>query len=253
MDADDWDGADLRQMLTLAAGRVSDRKLDLFNLWCCHALRPYLRDRRSVAAVRYAERHVDEGWAGGPEWTAIWLAAKQVVEELAEWAHRCPRTPAEHRARRVYAQAALVAQQTVSRDLPSRGVLPNSAYTANAYAWANDDSGPAAPDDSPAIQALREAHLRLQEAVFRDIVGDPFRPVDFDPRWRTSDAVGLAGRHTRTGCSSAYRCSPTPSWTPGATTGPSSAIAPAPARTPAAAGWWTGCSRRAEVTGPRRR
>jgi hypothetical protein len=192
MDADDWDGADLRQMLARAAGRVSDRKLDLFNLWCCHALRPYLRDRRSVAAVRYAERHLDDGWPDGVERAAVRLAAEEAVEELAQWAHRCPRTPAEYRARRVYAQAAQVAKQAVANDLPNRGVLSNAQLTAYAYAWANDDSGAASPDDSPASQALREAHLRLQESIFRDIVGHPFRPVEFDPRWRTTDAVGLA-------------------------------------------------------------
>jgi hypothetical protein len=196
MDADAWNRADLREMLTLAAGRVSDRKLDLFNLWCCHTLAPYLRDRRSVVAVRYAERHVDEGWPDTPERAAVRSSAKQAVEELAQWAHRCPRTPAEYRARRVYAQAALVAQQTVANDLPSRGVLSNSDYTAYAYSWANDDCGAASPDDSPTIQALRETHLRLQELIFRDIVGDPFRsvaaPASMLPRWRTADVVGLA-------------------------------------------------------------
>jgi len=29
-------------------------------------------------------------------------------------------------------------------------------------------------------------------AVLRDIFGNPFRPVAFDPRWRTADAVGVA-------------------------------------------------------------
>jgi hypothetical protein len=193
MDADEWDSADLRQMLTLAAGRLSDRKLDLFNLWCCHTLAPYLRDRRSVAAVRFTEQQVDEGSPDTAERAAVRLAAKLAVAELAQWSHRCPRTPAEYRARRVYAQAALVAQQTVgAADLPSRGVWSNSKYTANAYAWANDDSGSASPDDSPTIQALREAHLSVQESIFRDIVGDPFRPVAFDVRWRTDDVLGLA-------------------------------------------------------------
>jgi hypothetical protein len=28
--------------------------------------------------------------------------------------------------------------------------------------------------------------------VVKDVVGNPFRPVTFDPRWRTSDVVGLA-------------------------------------------------------------
>ena len=28
--------------------------------------------------------------------------------------------------------------------------------------------------------------------LLRDIFGNPFRPVAFDPRWRSADAVGLA-------------------------------------------------------------
>jgi hypothetical protein len=28
--------------------------------------------------------------------------------------------------------------------------------------------------------------------MFRDVVGNPFRPVAFDPAWRTSTAVALA-------------------------------------------------------------
>ena len=31
-----------------------------------------------------------------------------------------------------------------------------------------------------------------QVLILRDIFGNPFRPVAFDPRWRTSDVVGLA-------------------------------------------------------------
>ena len=32
----------------------------------------------------------------------------------------------------------------------------------------------------------------MQHAVFRDIVGDPAHPATFDPRWRTSDVIGVA-------------------------------------------------------------
>src|SRR5258705_183526 len=60
MAPDVWDVAGLGQMLNLAAGRVSDRKLDLFNGWACHALRPYLTDPRSRAAARYAEAHINQ-------------------------------------------------------------------------------------------------------------------------------------------------------------------------------------------------
>jgi len=61
-------------------------------------------------------------------------------------------------------------------------------FTAYAFAWANDERG----GDTPDREALRKDHLKLQAAVFRDIVGNPFRPVAFDPRWRTVDAVGVA-------------------------------------------------------------
>jgi hypothetical protein len=31
-----------------------------------------------------------------------------------------------------------------------------------------------------------------QAAIIKDIFGNPFRPIAFDPRWRTADTVGLA-------------------------------------------------------------
>jgi hypothetical protein len=37
--------------------------------------------------------------------------------------------------------------------------------------------------------ARRRKHFA---SIFRDIFGNPFRPVAFDPRWRTSDVVGVA-------------------------------------------------------------
>jgi hypothetical protein len=52
-----------------------------------------------------------------------------------------------------------------------------------------------------AAAALASNHLddprrrpvyRHVAALVRDIFGNPFRPVVFDPRWRTGDAVGLA-------------------------------------------------------------
>src|SRR5206468_12879549 len=108
MAPDLWDVAGLGQMLNLAAGRVSDRKLDLFNGWCCHALRPYLTDPRSRAAARYAEKHVDEGCPDGPEREATLEAAKKAVEELIKWADGAP-TALEIRRRRVYALTAQIA------------------------------------------------------------------------------------------------------------------------------------------------
>jgi hypothetical protein len=43
---------------------------------------------------------------------------------------------------------------------------------------------------SVALNTLAEESV--QASLFRDIFGNPFRPVSFDPSWRTSTAVALA-------------------------------------------------------------
>jgi hypothetical protein len=45
-----------------------------------------------------------------------------------------------------------------------------------------------------ASRSIRESERRRAEQceLLRDIFGNPFRPVAFDPRWRSADAVGLA-------------------------------------------------------------
>jgi hypothetical protein len=191
MSADRWTTASIPEMLDLAAGRMSPRKLDLFNVWCCQMLRPYLTDRRSVTAARFAERHVD---APSDEHTAeraaIQQAAHEAVVELNDWASSAM-NPAVYRKRRVYVQAAHVADQTISNTGRNRGVLANSKHTAHVFAWANDDGRDSllGPEGE---EGLTGVHFRKQEAVFREIVGNPFAAVEFNPRWRTSDVVGLA-------------------------------------------------------------
>jgi hypothetical protein len=182
-----WEAASLREMLALTAGKVSDRKLDLFNGWCCHALRPYLTDPRSRAAARYAEQHVDEGCPDTPEREAVLEAAKKAVEELIKWAHAAP-TNLEVRRRRVYALTAQIAQQALGHDQPNRGVWANALLTAHAFGYANDEP----PACLPGSEELRDEHLRLQATIFRDIVGNALDPVAFDSRWRTDDTLGLA-------------------------------------------------------------
>jgi hypothetical protein len=191
MSADGLELAGLQHILERFAGHISARKLDLFNNWCCQILRPYLTDRRSIAAARYAERNADDGWPDDEERLLVLDAARRAAHDLAAWEKAAP-TAAERRKRRVYAHAALVAQQSVDIDMPNRALVSNAKFTAYVFGWANDD-GPSAPrDGSPDSEGLRESHLRTQQAVFCDIVGDPARPVPFDPRWRTSDVIGVA-------------------------------------------------------------
>lgn len=188
MSADLWNSAGLQEMVSMAPGGLSPRKFNLFTNWCCHVLRPYLKDQRSIAAAQFAERHVDDRREHSNEAKALLEESRAAVADLTSWAKASP-TCAEWRRRRVYVLAAQVAQQAVGDDLPNGGVLSSSKYTAHALGWANADSSNGFDLDA---ERISDSHIRLQECIFREIVGNPFLPVDFDPRWRTDDVMGLA-------------------------------------------------------------
>ena len=86
-----------------------------------------------------------------------------------------------------------------------RGFERTAAGAANA--WSNLVSAAAATLHPIAVEAagialdqMIQFHLELMSrfdeagysAVAKDIFGNPFRPVAFDPRWRTADTVALA-------------------------------------------------------------
>ena len=49
----------------------------------------------------------------------------------------------------------------------------------------------AGKDERGVSTTARQAEYGVQVALIRDIFGNPFRPVTFDPAWRTSTAVAL--------------------------------------------------------------
>jgi hypothetical protein len=46
--------------------------------------------------------------------------------------------------------------------------------------------------DGTEADAAYEAEAEVQVRLLREIFGNPFRPVAFDPVWRTSDVMALA-------------------------------------------------------------
>ena len=188
MSAEQWNSAGLREMVSFASSGLTPRGFKHFTNWCCDVLRPYLTDRRSIAAAQFADRHVDDRHEHASEQRTLFHAARAAISDLTKWTKASP-TCAEWRRRRVYVFAAQVAQQAVGNVLPNGGVLSSSKYTAYALGWANAD--PSRSFDCE-TERIRENHLRLQESIFREIVGNPFLDIEFDPRWRTGDVLGLA-------------------------------------------------------------
>jgi hypothetical protein len=152
-------------MLGFLADRGADRKLRLFACACCRRIWDRLPDERSRAAVECAERFAD-GMA--------------TVEELR--AHYRP------------AREVSVAPRHGDPDDPQQYTLLAASDTAYGSPWmaaasaSVDASWPAADEPADRMTAEWAAHA----ALLRDLFGNPFRSVLFDPRWRTGDVVALA-------------------------------------------------------------
>ncbi|MFO0825533.1 MAG: hypothetical protein U0792_20835 [Gemmataceae bacterium] len=156
---------------------VSERKLRLFTCACCRLMWHNLVDSRSRRAVEVAERFadgladVDELFeareeAGGPH---------TQVRKLVEF----ERLPIAEQVEQASALAAF--RSALSEDgwpfaQHARDVIRDAIMVAKKQVFG--------PNEEGTTVALT--------AFLHDIFGNPFRPVAFDPEWRTSTAVMLA-------------------------------------------------------------
>jgi len=152
--------ADRQAMFRVVRARSHSRKCRLFAVACCRAITPPLPDPRSCRAIEVAERHAD-GLATNEELTR---ASKQAGDAHAiavqQWGKEgaCLEWGAEFVA------------------------WPHPCNAAENVSWAvvNCRKGHEAPD------------YPAQADFIRDIFGNPFRPVTFEPEWRTSAVIALA-------------------------------------------------------------
>jgi hypothetical protein len=148
----------------LAEQKKNHRKLRLWACACCRRLDDLLADSRSQNAVAVAERLADR------------LAGKEEVREAREAAKRVPRIREKLRG----TPAEWGASAPVFLLHPSAEEFSRTATVRAAIAM--EEGG----------VTTRDAEQRVQFELLRDVFGNPFRPVDFDPRWRTPTAVALA-------------------------------------------------------------
>jgi len=151
--------SDMLKLLSQANLYSGQRKLRLFACACCRRFIHLLTGKETRRALEVSESIAD----GVARFTEL-AAAKRAVPVLSpqsatEWASNC----AHFAANRISRHAALSAYSTSLEVARSLG-LPT---------------------------ASREPHYAH---LLRDIFGNPFRPVAFDPKWRTEAAVGLALR-----------------------------------------------------------
>jgi hypothetical protein len=125
---------------------------------------------------------------------------------------------------------------------PSDAVLGFDSLAGVLYAKSRGDQ-----ENRDHQEEGQEAALLRMVHLIHCIYGNPFRPVVFDPAWRSEAAVSLASSIYEQRASTASPSSPMRSKRPGATTPTSSPTAAATARTSAGAGWWTWCSGRSSI------
>jgi len=159
----------LRHLPTI--GAVSDRKLRLFAVACCrHAILVSQIRPLTEPFVDAAERFAD---------------GAMTLTELGTVQCRAVQPTEESRTKSTLHHACWNAAETQMDVGAADAAAMNSA-------WGATQAGTMMPDDGGLSAARLVAEQAAQCALLRDIFGNPFRPVAFDPAWRTETAVALA-------------------------------------------------------------
>jgi hypothetical protein len=175
MTKEEWlSSAKVEEMLVLLGSSTSPRKLRLFLVKCAQRVLPSDPDNDMVQALGTAERFAD-GAASKAELTRARSALKtnhtaRCAQNGVLYLDHIRSVPAWHAA----------------RDQMTRAGTEGSGCCA----WSTVRE----PSENGSWFTLRSPtpELAEQATILRDIFGNPFRPVTFDPRWRTSDVVSLA-------------------------------------------------------------
>jgi hypothetical protein len=194
----DWDTAtDPGAMLTLAAPRVSDRKLRLYLVGCCRRRWELFTDERCREAVAIAERFAD-GRADDADLAHGVRLARQFTER--EFQGLAVEVVVEGElARHVASAAWAVCEQAASlrRVVRHESTRIPRVYAAEvtthlAVAQVGTSLRASAYSGTYGFQAALAAESAALADLLRCVFGNPFVYTVPEPRWRTSDVNGLA-------------------------------------------------------------
>jgi hypothetical protein len=203
MTPDEWlTEPDFARHVRFVEERLSVRKRRLLAVAFCHRT-AYLHTHFDIAtAVGKAENFADGKLHRleplEPYRQACREAAVRFHETWTQWVDGPD--PAEERRWWMLHELAWAAAYTASTPVPVADVGQRvaavlvSARTGGSGVFPGLTADPAAQEDH--IRAEVNAVLR---ALVWDVAGNPFAPVTFDPAWRTSAVVALAGQMYESG------------------------------------------------------
>ncbi len=180
---------DPRPMCALLRGKERGRKFRLFACACCRRVEHLLTDEHSHHALEVFERFLDGEltlmqYSIGEREAAGACAAQVRVVGASE----SQRGTSE--ADRVRLFAFMLASQAVADcfgNITSAAADCCGALRGYGTAELTDDTQLRETGDR-----IEAAERTAQAALLRDIFGNPFQPIAFDPVWRTPAAVALA-------------------------------------------------------------
>ena len=148
-------------MIKMAKARLRHRKLRLFAVACCHRIQKLLLDARSHGAIAAAEQYADG---------AISERRLEKARRQAENAH----LDSFNVRKKVGSCLEWAAEYSAH---------PLAFKAAQSVSWMSKTSRDG---------TLTDADYGFQASIVRDIFGNPFHPVTFNPSWLTPNVVRLA-------------------------------------------------------------
>jgi hypothetical protein len=192
-----------KRMIRFLARPLADRKALLFDVGCCRRLGDLLADPRSNEALAVLERFADgdatvaqlrsaaaSATAAAEKVDAPRIAMDRLVAQKAPQANSTKFREQHRQAGRLHwaAYAVVDAFECVNHLRATPQYLLGSTHTLMRCQNALRDDGPlvgtGANEDAFGVDAARLAESKHQAHLVRDVFGNPFRRVVFDPRWR---------------------------------------------------------------------
>lgn len=175
--------------------RLSSRKLRFYAVASCQRAWDLLTDQRSRDAVGTSERYAD-GRATGPELASARTTSEEVARARLEDVYRRGDSAAWV-AREAWAVDAAWAAHSTTLNNPWLGAFYTGRQVrsaAEARLW-KDQGSRADARLAPSAAEARRLEEKAQSALFREIVGNPFRWATIDPfwpSWNHGTVLGLA-------------------------------------------------------------
>jgi hypothetical protein len=193
MTEEEWlESTDPRPMVEFMEFKVSDRKFRLVACGCCR-LSEGIFNTGQLEALDAAEMFV-EGRLGTDEFRNVTKEFGGDQPEFREALHNDQLPGREAVAKQLTSCACLHPRdQAYPSDCAIEAALVASLLPpSKARMFRSSDPRPNPFGHGVVYLQMFEIRSVPVCGLIRDIFGNPFRPVAFDPRWRTADAVGLA-------------------------------------------------------------